>query len=168
MVDFFRHKILTRCHYPISTILTDLLNECRWSFPTENMLTFGINPLCTARRVFFSNLSLNITVNFMEWNCTDLGEIFQTLILARCLNLEKKIKKIGPIITKPSVDTFMHPPKIVPIRWGHHIDVCVEWCIFVIMSRVSVVWLPYIDSTDNFWLSGDIFVAWGQVNLLVR
>ena len=37
--------------------------------------------------VVFSKLSLNIIVNFKGWNSTDSGEILETLILTRCLNL---------------------------------------------------------------------------------
>ena len=39
--------------------------------------------------IFFSKLSLNIILNFMEWNLTDSREILQTLILKRCFSLVK-------------------------------------------------------------------------------
>ena len=40
-----------------------------------------------ATNVFFSKLSLNIIVNFIDWNLTDSGKIFETVILICCLNL---------------------------------------------------------------------------------
>ena len=40
-----------------------------------------------ARNVIFAKLSLNIIVNIMEWNLTDLGEMLETLILTRWPNL---------------------------------------------------------------------------------
>ena len=39
------------------------------------------------KSIFFSKLSLNIVVNFMEWKLTDSGEIIEIWILTRCLKL---------------------------------------------------------------------------------
>ena len=35
------------CPHPICTILVEVCNACKWTFPTQNILIFCINPLCT-------------------------------------------------------------------------------------------------------------------------
>ena len=87
MADFFQTQNLTWCPYPICTIF----GVCIKCMQGQNILTFCINPFCagvlnTVSVIFFKS-SLNIIVNFIEWDLADSDEILGTWFLTCCLNL---------------------------------------------------------------------------------
>ena len=94
MADFFRHKNQHDVLIQFAQFWVDLWNMCHWSCPMKICWFFLLTRYALMSKgyerflfVFFSNLSLNIIINFMEWNFTDSDEILENWILARCLNL---------------------------------------------------------------------------------
>ena len=61
-----------------------------------------------ATNVIFSKLSLNIIINFMEWNLTDSGEILETLISTRCLNFVQISWRLASLVQSHSWKSVGH------------------------------------------------------------
>ena len=78
----------------------------------QNILTFCINPFCTgvlnAVSVIFFKASLNIIVNFIEWDLTDSDEILETLFLTHCLNLVQISWRLASLVQNHSRKSVGH------------------------------------------------------------
>ena len=75
-------------------------------FCAKNILTFCINQFCTgvlnAVSFIFLKTSLNIIINFIEWDLTDSDEILETLFLTRCLKLVQISWRLASLLQKHS------------------------------------------------------------------
>ena len=94
MVDFFQTQKSTRYRHRICAIFGKYI-KCMLVVISQEQIYWPYWLLALTRHALrsksderiFSNLSLNIIVNFMDWNLTHSSEIIKTLILTRCLHL---------------------------------------------------------------------------------
>ena len=91
MANFFQTQKSTSCLHPFCITFGRFMKSVSGHFLWKIYWLLSLTRYAPRSKgdeciVFLSKLSLNIIVNFIEWNFTDSGEILTTLILTR-LNL---------------------------------------------------------------------------------
>ena len=99
MADFFQRQKLPWCPYPICTIFGGFIKHMNVFIFCAKYIDFLNQPVLhrgsKCDNVILFKSSLNIIVNFIEWDLTDSDEIIETLFLTRT-----NVMAIGLTVTK--------------------------------------------------------------------
>ena len=129
----------------------------------QNILTFCINPFCTGvlnavSVILFFKSSLNIIVNFIEWDLINSDVILETLFLTRCLNPVKKFMAIGLTVTKPFakkcrplctlIGKCVHAKVMAAfsgtkINMVHSFNLHIFWWIYMVYVARQFLWIVW-------------------------
>ena len=113
--------------------------------------------------VCFSKLSLNIIVNFMEWNFTHSGEILETLIVAHFLNLVRISWWLASLLQNHSQRSVGHCVRLSASLCKR------KWCTHLICIYVCgcIRYMQLANSCKLYWSQADGFharSAWTEIS----
>ena len=139
----------------------------------QYILTFCINPFCTGvlnavSVIILFKSSLNISVNFIEWDLTDSYENLETLFLTRCLNLvqffwrlaspfAEKCRPLCTLIGKCVHAKVMAAFLDTKINMIQSFNLHIFWWIYMVYVAGQFLWIVWKSSR---WLSCSKCLNW--------